>query len=102
MSSSSPLSSSPPADLADAAVFDFADNPQCAVGQEHMNMCVCHPWSHRDAFAFVSFTAGGTGGADETGANKNTHQPPVIQLETSNCVPAIFQFSAWREAKPRT
>ena len=41
MSSSSPLSSSPPADLADAAVFDFADNPQCAVGQEHMNMCVC-------------------------------------------------------------
>ena len=41
MSSSSPLSSSPPADPADAAVFDFADNPQCAVGQEHMNMCVC-------------------------------------------------------------
>ena len=55
-----------------------------------------------DAFAFVSFTAGGTGGADETGANKDTHQSPVIQLETSNCVPAIFQFSAWREAKPRT
>ena len=34
--------------------------------------------------------AGGTGGADETGANKDTHQSPVIQLETSNCVPAEF------------
>ena len=33
---------------------------------------------------------GGTGGADETGANKDAHQSPVIQLETSNCVPAIF------------
>ena len=33
--------------------------------------------------------AGGTEGADETGANKDAHQSPVIQLETSNCIPAF-------------
>ena len=58
--------------------------------------CVCNPWNHRDPFGFFwfaflfYFTAGGTGGAVETGANKDTHQSPVIQLETSNCVPANF------------
>ena len=41
-------------------------------------------------FSFSDFTAGGTGGADETGANKNAHQLPVIQLEASNCVPTEF------------
>ena len=40
-----------------------------------------------ECFAFL---AGGTGGADETGANKDAHQLPVIQLETSNCIPAEF------------
>ena len=39
---------------------------------------------------FPMLVAGGTGGADETGANKHAHQLPVIQLETSNCVPAEF------------
>ena len=46
-----------------------------------------------DVAFFLRFwfsSAGGTGGADETGANKDTHQSPVIQLETSNCVPANF------------
>ena len=43
-----------------------------------------------DLFGWLFVRAGGTGGADETGANKDTHQSPVIQLETSNCVPAIF------------
>ena len=38
--------------------------------------------------------AGGTGGADETGANKDAHQSPVIQLETSNCVPADFTHAS--------
>ena len=32
--------------------------------------------------------AGGTGGANETSANTDAHQLPVIQLETSNCAPA--------------
>ena len=65
------------------------------------NMCVCvsTPASKGTNLAILTTsacklcadkTAGGTGGADETGANKDTHQSPVIQLETSNCVPASF------------
>ena len=38
----------------------------------------------------ILFLAGGTTIADETGANKDAHQAPVIQLETSNCVPAVL------------
>ena len=59
-------------------------------------VCVCDPWSHRDPFglffvfaATVIRFAWGTDGADEAGANKDAHQSPVIQLETSNCVPAF-------------
>ena len=36
------------------------------------------------------FQQGAPGGADETGANKDAPQLPVIQLETSKCVPAEF------------
>ena len=40
----------------------------------------------------LNFSAGGTGGADETGANKDAHQLPVIQLETSCLQSSDFKF----------
>ena len=46
----------------------------------------CQVSTHIHECVLVLLLAGGTGGADETGANKDAHQTPVIQLETSNCV----------------
>ena len=48
--------------------------------------------------------AGGSGGAAEAGANKDAHQSPVIQLETSNSVPAqALRFaSLWSLLASRT
>ena len=43
-----------------------------------------------------SAAAGGAGGTDETGTNKDAHQLPVKQRGTLRCVPAICDvlFSA--------
>ena len=41
-------------------------------------VCVCHPWSHRDAFAFVYFTAGGARDAHWTGTNEDASAASVI------------------------
>lgn len=55
-------------------------------------MCVCAPWTPRLTFGIWEELAGGAGGADETDPNKDTHQSPVIQLGTSNCVPSELKF----------
>ena len=53
---------------------------------------------------FILFHAGGAGGTDETGTNKDTHQLPVISMRTLIDVPASFscQFLQWDVANPRT
>ena len=49
----------------------------CLEGLESRNclagcvMCVCHPWSHRDAFAFVLFYSRGCQGPCKSGTNKD-------------------------------
>ena len=50
------------------------------------------------------FHAGGAGGTDETGTNKDTHQLPVISMRTLIDVPASFscQSLQWDVANPRT
>ena len=40
-------------------------------------------------------SAGGAGGTDETGTNKDAHQLPVKQWGTLHCVPASVSASAF-------
>ena len=52
--------------------------------------------SHLPIWFYNLCQAGGAGGTDETGTNKDTHQLPVISMRTLIDVPASFpcQFSA--------
>ena len=73
-------------------------------------VCVCNPWNHRDpfglaqlAFFFSSFyhSRGAVNLIPSTAQRRRWFE--IVKREgTPSCVPAIFQFSAWREAKPRT
>ena len=50
---------------------------------------------HRCKTSVISFVhAGGAGGTDETGTNKDTHQLPVISMGTLIDVPASLRFTA--------
>ena len=56
-------------------------------------MCVCVEHLNRcKTSAFL--IAGGAGGTDETGTNKDTHQLPVISMGTLIDVPANFPVSS--------
>ena len=54
-------------------------------------MCVAHLYRCKTS-GFQQFSAGGAGGTDETGTNKDTHQLPVISMGTLIDVPA-YTFS---------
>ena len=62
-------------------------------------MCVGIP-NYNGLYLFQS--AGGAGGTDETGTNKDAHQLPVKQRGTLRCVPAICDvlYSASRTLFP--
>ena len=54
---------------------------------------------------FIFLDAGGAGGTDETGTNKDTHQLPVISMGTLIDVPAsvfmsIFCNGTWLTQEP--
>ena len=51
-------------------------------------VCVCHPWSHRDAFAFVLLQGGSARLTDTT--PRRHCQLVVKQCGTPHCVPAYF------------
>ena len=50
--------------------------------------CVCVKQLNRFQTSNIQFFAGGAGGTDETGTNKDTHQLPVISMRTLIDVPA--------------
>ena len=81
------------------------------VATPHSGVCVCV--EHLFAKVLLSLiVAGGAGGTDETGTNKDAHQLPVKQWGTLHCVPAacdklctvaasiFISFGRWQEAKP--
>ena len=57
-----------------------------AVAAMRVCVCVCQLLSQGTLYR----NAGGTGGADETSANKDARESPVIQFKMSNCVPAFL------------
>ena len=64
--------------------------------------CVCHPWSHRDAFAVVHFTAGGLVVHASTSPAKRLALNTDIGGDAHRRT-CYFPFPfEWREAKPRT
>ena len=60
--------------------------------------CVCLCENHLNRCK-TSNLAGGAGGTDETGTNKDTHQLPVISMGTLIDVPASFFISIFCNGK---
>ena len=69
-------------------------------------VCVCTPWNHRDPFGlfslleFLSFQQG-TMACVQGPCPTKLPDARDMRADLSH-VPAIFQFSEWREAEPRT
>ena len=68
-------------------------------------LCVCNPWSHRDAFAFIYFLFYRRGAMNtlEGIAQRRPFHRVVIFLRDASGTYLLFPFPfEWREAKPRT
>lgn len=61
----------------------------------HTSACVCvNHLNTVDVKLLLGFSAGGVGGADETGTDKDTHLLPVILMGALIDVPAFFTAMA--------